>query len=224
MVLAAPKTRRAPVGGFRPKPIAPSGALRRTHPPSVDLRALAFVSTCSHRPSRRPRAAWRAMPLFGVPGRSPGALSVATVHADPVSRVIEIGADQETFSSEPVGVAPIRPSPSGPILPRGHPWIRSAPAVSVSCVPTPLRRHPLPDVACAVRNENHLERYKTPGQEVLSKSQGCPQNFLAFPQTRGFHPLFIHRPTATSHHLTTESSTSCRGVIRCRLERAWPRR
>jgi len=40
------------------------GLLEWTGPPLVDGRALAFVSTCLHRPSRL--AAWRAMPLFGL--------------------------------------------------------------------------------------------------------------------------------------------------------------
>lgn len=79
------------------------------------------------------------MPLFGVPSRFPGPLSVATVHADPVSRVTEVGADRELSSSVPVGVVPIRLAPSGSVGCHGCPWIRSAPAVSVSCVPTPLR-------------------------------------------------------------------------------------
>jgi hypothetical protein len=40
------------------------GLLEWTGPPLVECRALAFVSTCSHRPSRL--AAWRAMPRVGL--------------------------------------------------------------------------------------------------------------------------------------------------------------
>jgi hypothetical protein len=47
-----------------PKPARPPGAARRwDDPPQIDLRALAFRSNCSHRPSC-PEAR-RAMPLFG---------------------------------------------------------------------------------------------------------------------------------------------------------------
>ena len=52
----------------------------------VSLRLDLFTSPVS--PPRK--AAWRAMPLFGVPSRSPDSLSVATVHADPVSRVTDV--------------------------------------------------------------------------------------------------------------------------------------
>ena len=52
---------------------APPGAARWTGPPLVERRALAFDSTCSHRPSRP--SAWRAMPRVwldaGLPAPEP---------------------------------------------------------------------------------------------------------------------------------------------------------
>jgi hypothetical protein len=60
------------MGGKRKRPgrrcgLSPArlpGLLEWTGPPLVDHRALAFVSTCSHRPSRL--SAWRAMPRVGL--------------------------------------------------------------------------------------------------------------------------------------------------------------
>jgi hypothetical protein len=65
-----------------------------TGPPLVERRALAFDSTCSHRPSRL--AAWRAMPLFGLdtgcPASTPRHRFTLTRLPEP-SVLVPIGTD-----------------------------------------------------------------------------------------------------------------------------------
>lgn len=71
------------------------GARCGNHPPSVVLRALAFVTT-SHRPSYLRRSGCAAGDAAfserrsGCPARRP----VVTVHADPVARATALGADR----------------------------------------------------------------------------------------------------------------------------------
>jgi hypothetical protein len=67
------------------------GLLEWTGPPLVERRALAFDSTCSHRPSRR--SARRAMPRFGLGSSFPVPTPLAPLHADPVARAIGPGAN-----------------------------------------------------------------------------------------------------------------------------------
>ncbi len=88
---AGAKNESAPVGAPACA-VAPPGAARGQGPPQLERRALAFDSTCSHRPSRL--AAWRAMPRFGsvtgCPASNPSAPSTPTRSPEP-SVLVPIG-------------------------------------------------------------------------------------------------------------------------------------
>jgi hypothetical protein len=146
-------------------------------------------------------------PRAGLPTRCPSPTSPTRFPRPPK------GGDRETSSSKPVGVAPTRPSPTDPVRAHGEPWSPTRIGGEHVLRSDPAAPFPLPGPACALRNRHHSDRYKTPGQEAFSKSQGSPQNFSVCPQTSRFHPPFIHRPRSRSHRLDTAPSTSCSGVI-----------
>ena len=112
------------------------GLLGWTGPPLVECRALAFVSTCSHRPSRL--AAWRAMPRFGLDTGLPASNPLAPLHADPVARAIGPGAIGTDLAESSWGGPSSFGSSTTTPLPAPHPEAhRSAPVGDVP--PTPRR-------------------------------------------------------------------------------------
>jgi hypothetical protein len=134
-------------------------------PPLVECRALAFVSTCSHRPSRL--AAWRAMPRVGLdtglPASNPWHRFTLTRLPEP-SVLVPIGTDlaesswggPSSFGSSTTAPLPI-PSPRAPRCTRRwnrvpHPKVRHRPspeglerARSLRRIPRRLRVAPWPD-------------------------------------------------------------------------------
>ena len=85
------------------------------HPPLVVLRALACVSTCSHRPSRCPKAARRAMSVCRLWSGCPDHRRIGTVHADPVARVDVASPDRNHSVDGQLGWPPIaRPHATAP--------------------------------------------------------------------------------------------------------------
>jgi hypothetical protein len=98
----ATKKRTAP-GALQPKPLRQPGQLSgKTHPPMVDLLALASRST-SHRPSC-PKAR-RAMPRCRPGHRLPGPLPSRCSHAAPDRSGAPLRRREDRCSAEPVGVA-----------------------------------------------------------------------------------------------------------------------
>ncbi len=125
-------------GGKRKRPgrrcgLSPArlpGLLGWTGPPLVECRALAFVSTCSHRPSRL--SAWRAMPRFGLdtgfPASNPRHRFTLTRLPEP-SVLVPIGTN--VAESSWGGPSTFGSSTTIP-LPAPHPLVRrSAPAGDV---------------------------------------------------------------------------------------------
>ncbi len=121
------------------------GLLEWTGPPLVECRALAFVSTCSHRPSRL--AARRAMPRFGLDTGFPAPNPLAPLHADPVARAIGPGANRNRPRWVQLGWPQILRLLTTTPLPAPHPKVTCHPPPEGDRSPTARRRRACPVVS-----------------------------------------------------------------------------
>ena len=135
------------------------------------------------------------------------------------------------FPITPVGADALRSYLLRPPIEQrsGCPVRHPSGSVDMSPVPTPLhhpdRRSPRPkplrralDPVCALRNDLHHARHKTPGQAVFSRTQGCPPTFFGCPLFLRFvHCLavFVHNATSDVHRVVDKLSTCCSdGILR----------
>ena len=121
------------------------GLLEWTGPPLVECRALAFVSTCSHRPSRH--AARRAMPRFGLDTGFPASNPSAPLHADPVARALGPGANRNRPRRVQLGWPQILRLLTTTPLPARHPKALCHPPPESGRSPAARRRRACPVVS-----------------------------------------------------------------------------